>query len=303
MAIADVLSENKDIYIITGPTAGGKTEIAHALAIHINGEIISADSRIMYMDLNIGTGAYTIDDSIANHMVGFLEFEERYNLYEYLFQVRKIIEDIRSNGKKIIICGGTMLYIERLIKGLDRLPQPDQRFRKELESLRIKGGNDELHSLLRKMDPVLGKNVHPNNVKRVVRSIEIARGKDLMNPIKPIDGIKGVYFIYRNIDDISKRIRERIDQMIEKGWVKEVEDLIGQGATGNEPAFESIGYDTLLSHIKGELSLDDVRNKVYEQHVRLYRSQMKWIDKIPSCKIDISRLKISDVVDMIRFPI
>lgn len=303
MAVVDVFPEKEDIYIITGPTAGGKTDIAQSLALLINGEIISADSRAFYMDLNIGTGAYTIDDPTVNHMVSFLGLEERYSLYDYLFQVGKIIDNLRSKGKNIIICGGTMLYIERLIIGLDRLSPPDQLLRKELESFRKQRGNDELHSLLQKMDPVLGKEIHPNNVKRVIRSIEIARGKDLKNPIEPITGIKGVYFIYRDIDEFKKRIRERVDQMIEKGWVEEVEVLIGRGATGSEPAFESLGYDIILSHIKGKLSLDDVRKNIYDQHLRLYRSQMKWLNKIPSKKVNISGLKPSEVVDMIRFSV
>lgn len=303
MAVVDVFPEKEDIYIITGPTAGGKTDIAQSLALLINGEIISADSRAFYMDLNIGTGAYTIDDPTVNHMVSFLGLEERYSLYDYLFQVGKIIDNLRSKGKNIIICGGTMLYIERLIIGLDRLSPPDQLLRKELESFRNSRGNAELHSLLQKIDPDLGKDVHPNNVKRVIRSIEIARGKDQKGPIAPINGIDGIYFIYRGEKEISERIRNRIDQMIAKGWVKEVEDLIFQGVKGNEPAFESLGYGIILSHIKGKLSLDDVREKVYDKHIQLYRNQMKWFDKIPSRKIDISGLETTDVVDMILLPV
>ena len=299
MDVVDMFSEKEDIYIITGPTAGGKTDIAQSLALRMKGEIISADSRVMYRDLKIGTGAYTIDDPNSTHMVGFLGLEERYTIHDYLVEVARIVDDIRSRGKKIIICGGTMLYIERLIKGIDRISPPDHKFRKELEFLRLQKGNDELHSLLKEMDPALGKTVHPNNIKRVVRSIEIARGKDPMNPIKPIAGIKEVYFIYRNIDDISKRIIERIDQMILRGWIEEVEHLIDQGATGNEPAFESLGYELILSHIRGEITLDDVRNRVFYLHLRLYRSQMKWSDRIPSKKLCISGLTPSQVMDMI----
>ncbi|MCK5772364.1 MAG: tRNA (adenosine(37)-N6)-dimethylallyltransferase MiaA [Thermoplasmata archaeon] len=300
MDALDVLSENKDIYIITGPTAGGKTDIAQLLSIEMNGEIISADSRVIYKDLKIGTGAYTIDDSTETHMVGFLELNERYRLYDYLTELNNIVDDIRSRGKCIIICGGTMLYIERLIKGIDGLPPPDHKLRKELESLRINEGNSQLHSLLKKMDPELGNEVHPNNLKRIIRSIEIARGNDTKEPIKPLTGVKGVYFLYRNIEDISKRIMERVDHMLLNGWVEEVEYLIDQGATGDEPAFESLGYDQILSYIEGKSSLDDVRNRVFDSHLRLFKSQMKWINRIPSVKLDITELQPFEVVDIIR---
>ena len=115
MDVVDILSKKGDIYIITGPTAGGKTDIAQSLALRINGEISSADSRVMYRDLKIGTGAYTIDNLDSTHMVAFLGLKERYSIHDYLIEVAKIVDDIRSRGKNIIICGNCCYHNQMVI--------------------------------------------------------------------------------------------------------------------------------------------------------------------------------------------
>ena len=173
------------LIIITGPTASGKTAIAEEIGRRSNGEIISADSRTLYRDLKIGTGRYTLSDDLKYHMIDLLGPDEFISVREFIIKARDACSDIERRGKIPILCGGTMHYIDRFIKGIDPNPPPDPALRRKLKRISRDHGPDRVHEMLKQMDPDMASTVHPNNLERTIRYIERAGCKQKREAIKP----------------------------------------------------------------------------------------------------------------------
>lgn len=272
---------NNRVIAVVGATASGKTSYAIELAKKINGEIISADSRLVYKGMNIGTAKPTIDEmqEIPHYMIDVVEPEYNYSVGLYVKEAKKHITDIISRGKVPIVVGGTGLYFRVLLENYD-LPdvKPDYELRKELSSYSY----EELLEMLTKLDEKAANSVEKNDKKKLIRYIEIIKLAG-----KPLDLVRGVKEKEFNVEWVGlnfpreilyDRINKRVDLMIEQGLIDETKKLLQKhGRISN--ITDTIGYREVLSYLDGELSLDVAKDKL-KQNTRNYaKRQLTWFRK------------------------
>lgn len=272
---------NNRVIAVVGATASGKTSYAIELAKKINGEIISADSRLVYKGMDIGTAKPTIDEmqEIPHYMVDVVEPEYNYSVGLYVKEAKKHITDIISRGKVPIVVGGTGLYFRVLLENYD-LPdvKPDYELRKELSSYSY----EELLEILTKLDEKAANSVEKNDKKKLIRYIEIIKLAG-----KPLDLVRGVKEKEFNVEWVGlnfpreilyDRINKRVDLMIEQGLIDETKKLLQKhGRISN--ITDTIGYREVLSYLDGELSLDEAKDKL-KQNTRNYaKRQLTWFRK------------------------
>ncbi len=272
---------NNRVIAVVGATASGKTSYAIELAKKINGEIISADSRLVYKGMDIGTAKPTIDEmqEIPHYMIDVVEPEYNYSVGLYVKEAKKHITDIISRGKVPIVVGGTGLYFRVLLENYD-LPdvKPDYELRKELSSYSY----EELLEILTKLDEKAANSVEKNDKKKLIRYIEIIKLAG-----KPLDLVRGVKEKEFNVEWVGlnfpreilyDRINKRVDLMIEQGLIDETKKLLQKhGRISN--ITDTIGYREVLSYLDGELSLDEAKDKL-KQNTRNYaKRQLTWFRK------------------------
>lgn len=272
---------NNKVIAVVGATASGKTSYAIDLARKIGGEIISADSRLVYKGMDIGTAKPTIEEmqGIPHYMIDVVEPEFNYSAGLYAKEAKRCVEDIVSRGKVPIVVGGTGLYYRVLLENYD-LPdvKPDYELRENLCKYSCK----ELLEMLLNLDEKAGNSVERNDKKKLIRYIEIIKLTG-----KPLDLARGkrdkefdVEWIGLNFprEILYDRINKRVDQMIELGLVEETQELLEKhGRISN--ITDTIGYREIISYLDGELSLDDAKDKL-KQNTRNYaKRQLTWFRK------------------------
>lgn len=277
--------KNKVIAVV-GATASGKTAYAVELARRVNGEIISADSRLVYKGLDIGTAKPDMDErfGIPHYMIDIVEPEVDYSVGLYANEARNIIEDIISRGKIPVIAGGTGLYFRILLENYD-LPKinPDYELRETLSKLSFA----ELYEMLVNLDAEAAKLVVQNDKRRAVRFIEIV--KLTGSPVSEARGLKEPEFEVEWIglnyprEELYDRINRRVDLMIEQGLVDETKNLLAKHGRINN-IINTIGYREITSYLDGELTLEEAKDKL-KQNTRNYaKRQLTWFRKNPDIK-------------------
>lgn len=277
--------KNKVIAVV-GATASGKTAYAVELARRVNGEIISADSRLVYKGLDIGTAKPDMDErfGIPHYMIDIVEPEVDYSVGLYANEARNIIEDIISRGKIPVIAGGTGLYFRILLENYD-LPKinPDYELRETLSKLSFA----ELYEMLVNLDAEAAKLVVQNDKRRAVRFIEIVKLIGL--PVSEARGLKEPEFEVEWIglnyprEELYDRINRRVDLMIEQGLVDETKNLLAKHGRINN-IINTIGYREITSYLDGELTLEEAKDKL-KQNTRNYaKRQLTWFRKNPDIK-------------------
>lgn len=277
--------KNKVIAVV-GATASGKTAYAVELARRVNGEIISADSRLVYKGLDIGTAKPDMDErfGIPHYMIDIVEPEVDYSVGLYANEARNIIEDIISRGKTPIIAGGTGLYFRILLENYD-LPKinPDYELREALSKLSF----SELYEMLVNLDAEAAKLVVQNDKRRAIRFIEIV--KLTGSPVSEARGLKEPEFEVEWIglnyprEELYDRINRRVDLMIEQGLVDETKNLLAKHGRINN-IINTIGYREITSYLDGELTLEEAKDKL-KQNTRNYaKRQLTWFRKNPDIK-------------------
>lgn len=277
--------KNKVIAVV-GATASGKTAYAVELAGRVNGEIISADSRLVYKGLDIGTAKPDMDErfGIPHYMIDIVEPEVDYSVGLYANEARNIIEDIISRGKTPVIAGGTGLYFRILLENYD-LPKinPDYELREALSKLSF----SELYEMLVNLDAEAAKLVVQNDKRRAIRFIEIV--KLTGSPVSEARGLKEPEFEVEWIglnyprEELYDRINRRVDLMIEQGLVDETKNLLAKHGRINN-IINTIGYREITSYLDGELTLEEAKDKL-KQNTRNYaKRQLTWFRKNPDIK-------------------
>ena len=269
------------VIAVVGATASGKTDIAVKLAKEIGGEVISADSRLVYKGFNIACAKPSLEehDGIPHHMIDIVEPEVDYSAGLYVNQAKKCIKEIISRGKIPIIAGGTGLYFRVLLENYD-LPEvePDYEYRKELNTL----DKDELYKMLCERDFVCAGKIDKNDKKKVIRALEVFHTTG--RPMSALQGIKepefDVEWIGRNFprDVLYERINKRVDLMFECGIIDETNYLLEKhGRIPN--IIYTIGYQEVIAYLDGKLSLEDAKDKL-KQNTRNYaKRQLTWFRK------------------------
>jgi tRNA dimethylallyltransferase len=287
---------------VVGPPASGKSALALELAERYGGEIVSCDSMQLYRHMDIGTAKPDAEElkRAPHHMIDIAEPTEVFSCADYVSLADKVIRDIHSKGKYPIICGGTGLYLDALLREKDFNPGiTDDNLRAELLAFAEKNGAQALHDELRKIDAESAEQIHPNNVKRVARAIEIYRlGGIKKSEIDRMSqtgdtrfDIRCVGLFYKERAELYERIDSRVDKMIEAGLEAETRSLLAQGVFDvNSTAAQAIGYKELLAYIGGEETLDTAIEKLKIATRRYAKRQITWF----SSKQYVTPLEVID---------
>ena len=274
-----MMIQKPKVIAVVGPTASGKTSFAISLAEKNNGEIVSADSRLVYIGFDIGTAKPSIEEreGIPHHMIDIVEPEVDYSAGLYAQEAEKKILDIFARGKLPIIVGGTGLYFRLLLENYD-VPkiEPNYELRQELSLLSF----DELYKILLKTDPIRAAEISKNDKKKIIRAIEIA--KHLEKPLseykkEPKFDVEWIGLNYPR-DILYERINKRVDIMIKDGLVKETEYLLKKHGIIKNIIY-TIGYQEIVSYLDNEISLEEAKEKI-KQNTRNYaKRQLTWFRK------------------------
>lgn len=284
---------NDKIIAVAGPTASGKSALALELCKRLDGELISLDSMQIYRGLDIGTAKPTKEEQaeVCHHMIDICEPTENFSAAEFAERAHKVIADVQSRGKKAVLCGGTGLYLDTVLGRLDFGEiESDEKLRGELIAFAEKNGADALHERLREIDPQAAEKIHPNNVRRVARAIEIYEltGKTKTEHDREAisDSPYESLIIGLDYDDrevLYNRINRRVDAMIEAGLEGEVRSLVSRGLLSAEStAGQAIGYKEMLGYIAGDCSLGDAVEKIKLGTRRYAKRQLTWLRRNPS---------------------
>lgn len=304
--------EKKPLIVLTGPTAVGKTELSIQLAKELNGEIISADSMQVYRSMDIGTAKITKEEmsGVPHYLIDVLEPEEDFNVVLFQELAKKAMKEIYAKGKIPIVVGGTGFYIQALLYDIDfEDNEQDTTYREELEQIATEKGAEYLHKVLQEVDEKAAKEIHLNNVKRVIRALEYHNqtGKKISEhneeQREKQSPYEFAYFVLTNDRSILyERINMRIDLMMEQGLLEEVRRLKERGLTKELVSMQGIGYKEILSYLDGEITLEeaiyllkrDTRHFAKRQLTWFKRERdVEWIDKAiyPTTKEQIHQIK------------
>jgi len=296
------MSKEKPLIVITGPTATGKTDFSIRLAREIGGEIISADSMQVYKGLDIGTDkvAKEIRKEIPHYLIDVVEPYEKFSVADFVKEADRAVEEIRKKGKFPIVVGGTGFYIRALLYGVPETPPSSEEVRRELEKHTTK----ELYAELLKVSPDYAKKIGKNDRKRIIRALEVYRltGKPITDfspkkdkPRYPFLG----YFLYRNREELYKRIADRVDSQIRRGLVEETKWLLKFGR--NLTAFQALGYKEMLEYLDGRMDLEEAVKLLKRRTKQFAKRQFTWFRKEPKFKwVNLSQVREEEVIELIK---
>ena len=293
---------------IVGPTAVGKTELAIQLARHLDAEIVSLDSRQIYRGLDIGTAKPTPAQrgAVPHHLIDCVDVDRPFSVAAYQRLADIAITETRERGKWAMAVGGAGLYFRGIIDGLFEGPSADAEIRAKLQREVVQHGNVALHERLRRCDPKTADRVHPNNLVRVIRALEVY---ELTG--KPISALQGQWkkkesrYPFRAFglnmprQALYRRIEDRADQMVETGLIEEVKWLLDQGYPRNCVAMQSFGYKELIDYLDGKQTLDEAVALLKQNTRRFAKRQLTWFGNDPRIEwLDRSRFSsIDEIVD------
>jgi len=289
-------SSKYDIPVLTGPTAVGKTGASFAIAGDLGGEIINMDSRQIYRMLDIGTAKPGEEEMrrVPHHLIDIVDPGQRYTVDDFVHDCRAAIDDIRNRGKRPLVIGGTPFYLSAIVGELDFCNvDRDEDLRAELRAFAEDHGNDALHEILSEADPESAVSIHPNDVYRVVRAIEIyrlsgvpaseLRKKQVTAPTEfERDGMRfHVFALYRDREKLYHLVDARTREMYDNGLVEETRKV-----TGAIPGIESflskiIGYAQAVDLIEGKIDRQEAIAETARQTRRYAKRQLTWLRSMP----------------------
>jgi len=272
------------VIVIVGPTCSGKSYLGLRLAQLINGEIISADSRQIYKQLNIGTAKPTSEElqKVKHHFIDILNLHEDYDVNKFSIDAENVIVDIHKRNKTAIVAGGSGLYVKALIDGIVDSVDKDEYLRKELLAKKEKYGNEFLYNELIKVDPISAEKMLPQNWKRVIRALEVfyLSGKPIWQHHSS-QNKNSKFSFYQvglnwNREALYTRIEERIDEMIEDGLVDEVSGILNDGYSKNLNSLNTVGYKEIISYLEKEITLNRAIELIKRNTRRYAKRQLTW---------------------------
>ena len=272
------------VVVIVGPTASGKTAVSIELAKKINGEIISADSMQIYKYMDIGTAKPTLEEmqGIKHYMLDVVMPDETFNVAKYKSMAESAIEGILKKSKVPIIVGGTGLYINTLVDGIEFADVPgDEEYRNELIEKGYREGAMSIYKELEKIDSESAKKIDPNNIRRVARAIEIYKVTGKTKTQLDIESRKEVKYDYRlfgmewDRETLYNRIDLRVDKMIEAGLIDEVRNVTEKFKISNT-AVQGLGYKEVIEYLNGNISYEEMIEKLKLETRHYAKRQLTW---------------------------
>ena len=273
-----------------GPTASGKTDLAMRLSDEFNGEIISVDSALVYRSMDIGTAKPTVNElaQYPHHLVNIRDPAETYSASNFRHDALSLMQDITNRGKIPILVGGTMMYFQRLLKGMSQLPEADPDIRADIEATAKNKGWLFVHNELAKVDPVSGGRIHPNDTQRIQRALEIYRitGKS-MTEHRLIEEKQSVNLPYEFLQIalspiersiLHKRIAERFEIMLSNGFEDEVSMLYKRSDLHLAlPSMRTVGYRQMWLYMDGSYGYQEMKEKAIIATRQLAKRQFTWL--------------------------
>ena len=294
-----------NIIAIAGPTASGKSTLALGICRALGGEIVSFDSMQIYKYMNIGTAKPSPAEQAAvrHHLIDICEPTEKYSAADFVAAASRAVDDIHSRGKIAVLCGGTGLYLDSFLFGRDYGDiASDEALRASLFDFAEKNGAAALHKMLEELDPDAAAAIHENNVKRVVRAIEICKTSGMTKtewdkeashaPSRDADLI---VLDFRDREKLYARIDARVESMIAAGLADETKKLYGIGALAPEnTAAQAIGYKELLPYVRGEITLDEAAANLKLATRHYAKRQLTWFRKYGGTRLFVDDYKSAD---------
>lgn len=285
--------EKQKVIVICGPTASGKTKLSIEIAKKIDGEIVSADSMQIYKEMNIGTAKPTIEEmqGIKHYLLDFVSPNERYSVAEYKKDAINAIEEIIKRKKVPIVVGGTGLYINSLIYGIDYPEiEIDINYRNELEKIAEEEGLEKLYNMAKLVDEEAIKNISPNDKKRICRILEIYHSTGKTKTQQEIEsrknGPKYEYLVFgmnMDRDKLYDRINKRVDIMIKDGLIQEVKEIASKYHEF-PTAMQGLGYKEVLEYLNGDTSKEEMIEKIKMETRRYAKRQLTWFRRYETIK-------------------
>ncbi len=283
--------------VIAGPTAVGKTAVALALARRISGEIVCADSRTLYRGMDIGTAkpSAAVRASVPHHLIDVADPDHVVTLAEYQQRAAQAFREIRSRGRLPILVGGTGLYIRAIVDHVTVPPvPPDWDLRARLEEVERLEGAGTLHRRLGEVDPASASRIHPRNIRRIIRALEVhTRGGAAISTLQPQVGPTGwvppreapdpvvMVALTMDRDRLYGRIDRRIDEQLARGLVDEVRALLASGYARTLPAMQGLGYKEIAAYVDGAVTLAEAVVRFRRNARRYARRQWTWFRADP----------------------
>lgn len=291
------MSERIRCLAVTGATASGKTALAIALARALDGEIVSCDSMQVYRGMDIGTAKATPEEQalVPHHLIDILDPTEPFCAADYAVRAEAVIREIHARGHVPILCGGTGLYLEAVRTARHGTPiAADEAFRREMQALAEREGEDALHARLREIDPETAASVHKNNVKRVIRALEIyhltGKPKSLIDREAPEENpALSVLNLFLDFDDralLYARIDARVEAMAAAGLFEETERLLKEGKlVEGTTAAAAIGYKECLGALRGEMTREEALSVLKNATHHYAKRQKTWFAGHPHVRV------------------
>jgi len=278
------------LIILTGPTAVGKTKLSIALAKAVNGEIISADSMQVYKRMTIGTAKILPEEmqGIPHHLIDILDPSEEFNVVLFAKLAKEAINACYANGKIPILVGGTGFYIQAVLYDIDFTENDDDKsYREELERIALEEGAEVLHKRLQEVDEKAAEEIHPNNVKRVIRALEFfekSGGQKISDHNEEQKQKESPYnFAYFVLNDdralVYERIDMRVDIMLEQGLIEEVKALLDEGVSPSTVSMQGLGYKEIVAYLKDECTLEEAVYVLKRDTRHFAKRQITWFKR------------------------
>lgn len=282
----------RDIIVICGPTAVGKTEYAIKTALKMNGEVVSCDSMQLYKYMDIGSAKPTAVEQaqVRHHLVDQIDPSEAFSAAKYQALAKAAIEDIFSRQKTPVIAGGTGLYLNALLYEMDfSAPPRKDAFRDQLYKEAAEMGPLFIYEKLVKADPQAADRIHPNNVKKVIRALEAAeageRVKDFAKDLVPTNEYSATLIgLTRDRDQLYDRINRRVELLVEQGLLEEVKKLLAMGLTESDISMKGIGYKEIIAYYKGQYDLEEAIDLVKKNTRHYAKRQLTWFKRYKDMK-------------------
>ena len=279
--------------IIAGPTASGKTALSVLLAKAIGGEVVSADSMQIYDDVSVGTARPTTEemDGVPHHLLGFLPLQAKYSVAQYLVDAHRAFSDIYERGATPVMCGGTGLYIQSFIENRQLFEEsPDPALRDRYMRIVADEGGEALLYRLRLVDPVTADRLHPHDLHRIIRALEVyeTTGRTIAEQSALSLAVPSPYtpclFVldFHDRQKLYDRINRRVDVMLENGLLDEAQRILHTDPDAT--VTQAIGYKEFAAYFDGHISLDEAADKLRQQTRRYAKRQLSWFRRMQNAR-------------------
>lgn len=296
------------VLAIVGPTASGKSALADKVAAQLHTSEISIDAMQVYRGMDIGTAKTPVAERVCPLlMVDMADIVDNYSVQLFQTQAREYIDKLQADDQLPVLCGGTGLYLDAVIDDM-RFPkgQTDSAARKKYEALAEKEDVEALYTLLQERDPDSADIIHPHNIRRVIRALEMLdEGKSYATQHKGLHKRAPwyqaqIYGIAMERERLYRRIDTRVDAMFDEGLVKEVKGLMDQGLASALTALQAIGYKEIVSALNGEITLDEARELMKKNTRHLAKRQLSWFHRDPRVNwLDLDKMTSDEAAEQI----